>query len=149
MTEDRGQTITLDYTIGLGISVILVTGLLIAGAGFVDDQRERAARIELEVVGQQVAADVEAADRLAATTGANPTVRVSRELPGDVAGAEYRIELVEQADPHLELTATDPAVSVQVEFANVTAVSGSQVTGGPVAVAYTGSGTLELREGSA
>ena len=148
MTEGRGQAITLDYTIGIALSVLLVTGLLVAGGGFVADQRERAARTELRVVGQQVAADFEAADRLANSTEADPTVRVSRQLPRDVAGAAYRVELVDRADPYLELRSSDPAVTVRVEVTNLTAVTGTEVAGGPLAVNLTDAGTLTLDGGA-
>lgn len=145
--DERGQAITLNYTIGLGIAAILVTGLLIAGGNFVDSQRERVAETELRVVGQQVAADVEAADRLANSTEQQSRVEVTRRLPPDVTGSSYSVELVEQPDPYLELRTDSPEVEVRIEFTNQTDVTQSQVSGGDVVVNYTASQRLRIESG--
>lgn len=148
MTEDRGQAITFEYTMGIGIAVVLVTGLLIAGGGFISDQRSSAGRAELQVIGQQIAADVEAADRLIASTkDADPTVQIRRRLPRDVAGGHYQIELVEAADPYISLASTDPDLTVSVDFVNHTAVRESSIAGGPVLIEYTSGGRLTIEPG--
>jgi len=145
--DDRGQAITLNYTLGLGISLLLVTGLIIAGGNFVADQRERAVRTELRVVGQQVATTVASADRLAATTGDDATVRLKRSLPRTVAGSTYNIEVVPSVDSHLLLRSTNPDIEVRVDLANQTDVVGTTVGGGTVAVNYTASEELRLERG--
>ena len=144
VTNARSQALALDYVIGLGIALVLTMGLLLAGGGFMADQRESAARTQLEVVGQQLAADVQAADRLAVAAGTGGTVRLDRQLPETIAGSQYRIDLVETADPHLVLETTRANTSAEVEFVNATAVTASSVGGGPVAVNVTADGlTLE------
>jgi hypothetical protein len=145
--DERGQSITLSYTLGIGIATILVTGLLIAGAGFVSDQRERAAEVELRVVGQQLASDVEATDRLVQSGDRNTAVSISRSLPQSVAGSGYTVELVEQSDPYIRLESQQQDVVVRIEFSNQTAVDGSVVGGGQVLVNYTASGQLRLEGG--
>lgn len=145
--DERGQAVTLNYTIGLGIAAILVTGLLIAGGDFVDNQRERVAETELRVVGQQVAADVEAADRLANSTEQQGRVEVTRRLPPDVTGSSYSVELVEQPDPYLELRTDSPEVEVRIEFTNQTDVTQSQVSGGNVVVNYTANQRIRIESG--
>lgn len=147
MARDRAQAITLDYTLGIAIAVILITGLLIAGGSFISDQRETAARSELRVIGQQLATDIEAADRLIGAAGNDGSVRVRRNLPTAVAGSHYDIELVEDSDPYLVLTSTDPDLSISVEFTNFTAVSGAEIGSGSVAITLTASGKLTLEEG--
>lgn len=142
MTDARSQALALDYVIGLGVALVLTMGLLIAGGGFMADQRESAARTQLEVVGQQLAADVEAADRLAVAAGTAGTVSLHRQLPETIAGSQYRIELVEAADPHLLLETTRPNTTAQVEFVNTTAVSESSVGGGSVVVNVTADGLV-------
>ena len=145
--DERGQAITLNYTLGLGIGLLLVTGLLIAGGNFVADQRERAVRTELRVVGQQVAATAASADRLAATTEDDATVRLKRALPRTVAGSTYNIEVVPSGDTHLLLRSTNPDIEVRVALANETDVVGTTVGGGTVAVNYTASEELRLERG--
>jgi hypothetical protein len=138
MTEERSQAIALDYVIGLGIALVLTMGLLVASGGFMADQREAAARTQLEVVGQQVAADIEATDRLVGAAGADGTVYIQRQLPEVVAGSQYRIRLVETDDPYLRLRSVQPNTTATVRFTNVTAVAASDVGGGPILIDYTG-----------
>lgn len=147
MREDRGQAITLSYTLGIAIATLLVTGLLIAGAGFVTDQREQATRTELRVIGQQLAADMEAADRLVNATESDPTVSVARGIPQNVAGVSYTATVVERADPYIRLHASEVDVTVRVEFTNTTEVAQSRVSGGQIRVNYTAAGRLRLERG--
>lgn len=146
MSDARAQAISLEYVLGIGVAVALVGGLLVAGGGFVADQQRSAARAELQVIGQQIAADVEAADRLIAA-GNDPTVRLERTLPRDVTGSAYRIELVRQSDPVLRLNATSSDINVIVGFHNYTTVETSRVLGGPIIVNRTGSGAIALESG--
>jgi hypothetical protein len=146
VTDARSQALALDYVIGLGVALVLTMGLLVAAGGFIGDQREAAARSQLEVVGQQVAADVESADRLAAAVGTAGTVRIDRVLPGTIAGSLYRIELVESADPTLELRTVRTNTTATVEFTNTTAVTASDVGGGRIAINYTAD-AIRLEEG--
>lgn len=147
MADARAQAISLEYVLGIAVAVVLVGGLFVAGGNFVSDQQHTAARAELQVIGQQVAADVEAADRLAAAGAPDPTVRVRRDLPRAVTGAGYRIELLARPDPVLRLNVTRPAVGVTVEFHNYTDVGTSRVVGGPVIVNRTEAGTIALESG--
>jgi len=146
-SDRRGQSITLSYTLGIGIATILVTGLLIAGAGFVSDQREQAAEVELRVIGQQLASDVEATDRLVQSGEQNTAVSISRSLPQSVAGSGYTVALVEQSDPYVRLESQQQDVTVRVEFSNRTSVDGTEVIGGQVMVNYTAAGNLRLEGG--
>lgn len=138
---------TLNYTIGIAIATVLVTGLLIAGGTFVSDQQEQATRSELRVIGQQMAASLEATDRLASTTDPGDTVNFSRDLPPTVAGSTYEIELVEREDPYLQLTTNEPDLNVTIEFANRTAVTGNAVDGGNVVFTQRDDGTITIQEG--
>ncbi|PSP46175.1 hypothetical protein BRC60_10940 [Halobacteriales archaeon QH_1_68_42] len=115
--SDRGQSIALDYTLGLAVGFLLITGLLIAGGDYITDQRNRAQQSELRVIGQQLAADIEAADRLAAAA-TNGEVRIERSL-----------------------------VEVRVDLTNETAVAPTTFNGGFVVVEYTASGEIEVERG--
>ncbi|MFB6163614.1 MAG: hypothetical protein ABEJ31_00475 [Haloarculaceae archaeon] len=147
--DRRGQAISLNYALGLGIALILVTGLLIAGASFVNDQRTSAARTELRVIGQQLSADLASADRLAQSTSSNRTVTIERSLPPDVAGAGYTIDVVAAPDSYLRLQSHDPDVTVRVDLVNETHVEGTSVNGGRIRINYTAAGTLAVSGGGA
>jgi len=147
MTDDRAVSVTVNYILGLSVTFLLVTGLFIAGGDFVSDQRETSVRTELQVLGEQVAADISQADRLAQSTGDNASVRVRRELPSRVSGVSYAIEIQGGTDPEVLLTTNDPDIEVTVDFTNETNVEMTSITGGPIAVNLTASETLEIERG--
>jgi hypothetical protein len=144
MTEDRGVSTTLNYVLGLAIALILITGLLVAGGTFVENQRDQSIRTELAVVAEQVSADVMMADRLAETTSDNETVRVGRDLPSRVAGSSYEISIEGGSDPQIVVQTTDPEITVTVPVKTSTPIESSSVSGGATAVNYTASDRLAL-----
>lgn len=144
---DRAVSTTVGYVITLGITSLLVTGLLIGGGGFVQDQREKTIRDEMEVIGQQLAADIAAADRLAGAGGSSPTVSIDRELPDKVTGRTYTVDVDDTASGEstvtLTLTTEDPEVSVEVSVYVRTDVADRQLQGGDVVVELNG-GNIEV-----
>lgn len=135
-TGTRGVSVTVGYVAALGIASILVTGLLIAGVGFVDQTRDQVVRQELEVVGQHVASNVEAADRLVVAGNGTETVTVNETFPGDATGTTYRVSLVTDGGGQLHVNATNPDVSVAIDLENETALADSSANGGDIAVVY-------------
>lgn len=147
MTDGRAVSTTLGYALNLGVATLLVTGLLIAGGDFVENQREQAARTELRVVGQQAASGVEAADRLVQASRAPNTVEVERVLPQEITARSYTVRLTGGADPHVDVEMEDPDIDVRIALANQTAVANSSASGGTIVVVYdAGSDTLEVRD---
>lgn len=145
--DDRGQSITLDYALALGVGFVLVTGLIIAGGDFVGDQRDRATRAELRVVGQQLAGDLAATDRLVQAVEGEGSARIERRIPEDVARSAYWVRLVADEEPRLRLRSVGSTVSVRVELVNETRVAPSNVTGGLVVINHTGAGRLRIEQG--
>lgn len=139
---DRGVSVTLNYVLSLAITTLLVSGLLLATGNVVDDRRESVIRSELQVVGEQVAASLMTADRLALTTSG--TVVVEASAPAEVGGEGYQIQL-NGSSQEVVLETTEPAVTVTVPFENETDVSTSRANGGDVEIVLTGSGELEVR----
>ena len=136
-TDERAVSTTLGYALSLTVSMLLVSGLLIAGGGFVEDQRERTIRSELRVIGQQVSADLATADRLANIGGSVERVVVSRDLPEEVTGTRYTIAVrTDGAETYLVLSTEDPEVSLRVNVASETTVSETDISGGDVRVVY-------------
>jgi len=134
--RSRGIATPFGYVLTLAITTILVTGLLVAGGNFVEDQRDRVIESELEVVGEQVANHISSADRLNQSGEGDTTVRIEQEFPNDVTGQTYAITLVAEEDPYLQLNATGTGVSTQVDLSNTTALGQSRATGGTVVVEY-------------
>ena len=149
MTGERAVSPVFGYVLTLGISTLLVSGLLIAATGFVDTQRERTTESALQVVGQQVSADIAAADRLHRTDGATDVV-IERGLPESVVGSQYTVFVWSDGngptDAYLRLTTVRPNVTVEVGVANETNVANSAVGGGEIEISYDGN-ALEVTNG--
>ncbi|WP_436909966.1 DUF7266 family protein [Halosimplex marinum] len=136
-SANRGQSTALEYTLALAVASLVITGLLVTAGDFVTQQRSEVVRTELGVVGQQLAGDVVAADRLARAGASTETVAVNASLPGTVAGAGYNIEVADTGSGQwLNLSTADPSVSVSVRFETDTAVATGSVSGGDVSVVY-------------
>jgi len=149
--DDRGVSAVFGYVLVLGIVTLLVGGLFTSAGGYVTNQHERVVRSEFEVVGNRVAADVAAVDRLALAAG--PTGRASLlvQLPDQAAGVNYQVATSPVVGStgvyHVNVTSTDPSVDVAVQVrvkTNTTLASGT-VSGGAVRVVYNGT-TLEVRD---
>lgn len=143
---DRGVSVTVNYVLTLGITTLLITGLLIAVGGLMDDRRESATRGELRVIGERVTSDLMTADRLA-QIGASEVV-VRPKVPGQVAGKQYTL-MLNATDRQIILETSDPDVVVRVPFQNTTAVASSSTEGGNIQIVLADPGgadeALEVR----
>lgn len=150
--DERAVSTLVGYAIGLAIVTLLITGLLVATATVVADQRERTVRSELRVVGQQLSADLQAADTLVrADQPGSPAseVELRRDLPETVGGLSYSIAVNPgtcSPSPCLVLSTNNPDVTVEVQVATEESVTSTTVTGGDVVIEYV-SGSLEVRNG--
>lgn len=138
---DRGVSTALSYVLSLAIMTVLLTGLFAVSGDIVSDQSEQVIRSELRVLGNGIAADLTTVDRLALSED-DANVRLKRALPSSVAGTSYRIEFSRPGSDGpllLNLTSTDPEVSVTVQVNNETAVAERTVTGGDLVLRYDGS----------
>lgn len=143
--DTRGVSTIVGYTITLAVTTLLISGLLIASGGFVENQRERAVRGELKVIGQQIAADTQAADRL--VQAGDEDFTIERDLPDRVTGSAYTIEMLapNPDDTYVELRTEDPDIVVRVDFVIQNNIKTTSFQGGELAVTYdTLNGALEV-----
>lgn len=139
-TDIRGVTFTVSYVLTLGITVLLVAGVLITAGQVVQDQRELAIEDEATVVGDEVAASVMAADRLV-REGNNGAVTIGVDLPRTLADRTYTITLTSDA---VVVETTSPQVRLEVPLRSVTTIQSETVAGGDLRVVYeSGSVTIE------
>lgn len=89
--DARAVSTAVGYVLSLAIMALLISGLLIAGGNFLDNERDRVVRDQLNVLGEQVADGVENADRMAGAADGSPVVFVRVDLPSRIAGSQYRI----------------------------------------------------------
>src|SRR6056297_2855992 len=123
--DTRSVSITVNYALNLVVATLLVGGVLTATGGMVQDRRESAIRTELSVVGERVAADLMAADRLAevgtAGPGTDPTVSLSVTLPERVGGTRYDVS-IRTSPARIVLQSDTPEVTLRVGFHHDTPV---------------------------
>lgn len=138
MRRDRRATSTaLGYVLSLGIAAILVSGLIIAGGGLMESQRDQSARIELQVIGQTVADDLASASRLADCDSCTLQLRI--DVPSRVAGESYRIQVIEVDPPHihrLALTTGRSNAAANVTVRTTLSIAETTVVGGTLVVEY-------------
>jgi hypothetical protein len=148
--DDRAVSPALNYTIILGITAILVVGLLTAGGNFVESQRNSVVDSELDVIGERLAADIATADRLVRAGDASPTVNLTAQLPDAVSGQPYTITLLtSNGTTSVELTSPSLDRRITAHVANTTAVAPASVTGGTVEIYYDPNpGRLVVRDAS-
>lgn len=145
---DRAVSTVANYAVLLGIVTLLISGLFVGTSGLVTGQQERVIRSELTVLGNQIAADLGAADRLARQAGESGTMRATLDLPEHVGGSTYRIRVTDGAtDTQYELTllSTAPEVSVTILVRTHLSLATGTVDGGDIAIVYTAPDTLEVR----
>lgn len=140
---DRAVSVTVNYVLTLTITALLLSGLIVSAGGLIESQSERAIQAELDVLGQQLAADIEGADRLVMVAeGEDAEVMVATALPTRVAGSGYGITV---GASELELRTTDPEVSVTVPFTTDALVEERTIQGGDVQIRWSdGSEEMEV-----
>ena len=111
MMDDRAVSIAVSHALMIGISGILITGLLMGSATLLDHQEERAAQQQVSDVGSETVSYIYEFDSLNQTgTGVNATVRPN--YPGRIVdNYNYRLEL--------ENTTNGGTLEVQVSGLNV------------------------------
>jgi hypothetical protein len=130
----------------MGITAVLISGLIIAGVQLVDRQRDLTGDSGLRTIGERLTTELTTVDRLA-STGARSNLSVRTHHPTTVAGLPYRVRLVTdpggcESTPCLHLTTNDPDIETRIAFSSSTAVAPSTASGGSVVVAFNGSHLL-------
>lgn len=147
-TDDRGVSIALTHVLTIGITTILVAGLLVGASGLLEDRKTSAARTELRTLGNRMAEDIANVDHEA--DGATGSILLETEHPRQVAGAGYAVRLYGSSAPEcgpysgdavacLVLESPQTNARIVVPFRNSTAVAESSVSGGDVYIVYDGS----------
>lgn len=132
--DERSVSVTVNYALNLVVATLLVGGVLTATGGMVEDHRSSAVRTELSVLGERLASDLTAADRLAQVAeGSEKTVAVSVSLPRRVAATRYEVS-VTTSPARIELVSDDPEVTVVVDFRHETPVAETTVRGGDLRI---------------
>ncbi|WP_121822818.1 DUF7266 family protein [Halostella salina] len=159
--DDRAVSVAVTHVLAIGIVTILLTGLLITAGNVLDNQKQGAARDELDTVGNRIGAEISALDRTA-TDGADERIRLDTTYPDRVSGATYTIALRADDDcsgPLIDDSETDAClvlstsvldndqvVPVHIDHASIEPGSAS---GGDVRIVYDstdGSPTITIED---
>jgi hypothetical protein len=142
----RGTATTLGYVLNLGVATILVTVLLLSAGTLVEDQRDRAADSELDVVAAQLASELAATDRPARASDGG-TVRLDARAPRRVAGSTYEVRVNTSGNDRLVFVTDRLGTNVSVPYDTTLAVEPTIVGGGDLVVVYdAANATLEVRD---
>lgn len=155
MMDNRGVSVAVTHTITIGITTILIAGLIMGAGSMVDSQQGFATQNELHTTGDRIAADmVTAADRGNRTSS---TVTVHTRYDSNIGGG-LTVELEEggecfrtedaEACLVLEATGMDEHYEVPVSVPDA-AIDDGSATGGSLVVEYThenGNGEVTIRD---
>lgn len=138
--NERSLSVTLNYVLVLGITAILISGLVLAGGIFVENQRNSAIRGELTVIGTHMASNVEQVDRYVEAGRDPSSAYVNQTFQRQVTGQNYIVQLDpndgEPLPPQLVLSAAGTDVSVRVNVTVQTEVAETSAEGGTISVSY-------------
>lgn len=149
--DDRAVSTVVSYALILGITTLLASGLVLSMGGHVEREQQKTARSALEVVGNDLAADIDAADRLALTAKRSGTVELTTTLPERVAGSPYTVN-ISQSDGagryEITLRSIDPEESVTVFVRTQVPIETTTIDGGELTITYDSQrDTLVVRDG--
>jgi len=106
--DTRGMSTPLSHVLSVGITTILLVGLVSGAAGFLDSQSERTARQEMDTIANRLASELDQADTLG-RQGDNVTLNTTHKQT--IAGSTYTAQL---ADASGDCTATSTSVCLKV-----------------------------------
>lgn len=152
-TDRRAVSTTVSYAMTLGITTLLITGLLIAGGTFLETNKEETTRTELTVISQQLAGLLSSADGLAGSTE-DGSFTMHRDLPDTVAGSTYVVNITNETATgaarfsyELRLTSESGGTDT-VSVTTQRPVTPVAVSGGGIEVSYNHTGgTLVIADG--
>lgn len=97
VTDERGVSTAIAYTMAIGVTIVLVTGLLVSMSGMMAGQTDRATDTELRTVAEGVATEVTKLERVA-DRGSNTTAATRIDGPRDIVGSSYTVSLESECD---------------------------------------------------
>ncbi len=146
--NDRAVSTAVGHVLAIGITTLLISGLLMAGGDFLASEQELSMEESLRVEGAELAAEITVVDTTVQETGTEGTVQnvtVVVGHPKQIVGSSYTIELSPSGDcigatntsiSCLELSSSTGRATIRktVPFRNTTNVQQSSASGGPIEI---------------
>lgn len=138
--DTRGASITLTHSLTIGITTLLIAGLLLGAGSLLDRQQERVTKSGLHDIGEQVVSDLTTVDTLASEYQSS-TVSSQSGYPARIGGNLYEVGLRADGDDAVVfMNMSNPQATVRITFQNTSRVCEREINGGPVKIVYNGSG---------
>lgn len=144
--DTRGASITVTHALTIGITTILISGLLFSSGNLLQRQQERVVENSFQDIGESIVNEVVRIDRLA---DGNVNSDITSQVPysPQVGGENYEVELTTTSGQTTVIVSTvDGTIQVPIRVTTESAVCQSEVNGGPLEIAYdAGNECLTLR----
>lgn len=155
MTDERGVSVAITHVMTVGITTILITGLLLGAGNMLERQGDAAGERELRSIGDRVADEIATA---AVEGGGHSNVTVRSRQPERSVGGSYSVNLSDDSDCYarsgydgcLRLTSSANGMTVEtpVGVPEGVTLQGNTVQGGDLVVQYfEGNTTVTIRGG--
>ncbi|HKL30680.1 MAG TPA: hypothetical protein VJ898_15610, partial [Natrialbaceae archaeon] len=134
------MSVAVTHVLAIGITTILIVGLLTAAGGLAEDEQERSAREQLQMIGSSMANGIEQADDLG-RQGANVSVR--KEFEGTVSGKSYTVDFETGSECDAATIDSEACLVLDLSNSDVSATVGVS-NRSAVTFEHLGSGTVRI-----
>ena len=96
--DRRAVSVTITHVLTIGITTILISGLMIGTGTLLDSQKDRATYDEKSTIGDRLAGEITAVDQAAQKEDTEGDITVRTEHPRQLSGGQYFVTLTEDCD---------------------------------------------------
>ena len=145
--DDRAVSIAVTHVLTIGITTVLISGLIIGAGSMLETQQERSTEATLETIGERLAGEISDLDRMADEDETESAV-IRTDHQRFASGSQYTVglhnssceeyPLINDADQQcIELTSHGDDVSIAIPLSTETPLDdGVSVTGGQIKLVW-------------
>lgn len=154
--NERAVSVAVTHVLTVGITAILISGLLMGSSSLLETEQERSSQEALETIGERLAGEIASVDQ---TTSASDDVSVTTTHQRMVVGSRYTVTLADSAcsGPEYPLVDSGPCVILESQGEDVTVAvplateadvdDGVTVTSGEIVITWNSNDKLTLEDG--
>ena len=142
--DQRAVSIAVTHVLAIGITAVLMSGLLLGAGNMLDTQHEQSTESSLETIGERLASEIAGVDR---TLDEEEVVRVETSHHRFAGGSQYTVTLHDDCPSHIDgehtLVETEQCLQLSSHGENVDVVipivtendlNNASVQGGPIVI---------------
>jgi hypothetical protein len=148
--DTRAVSVAVTHALMIGITALLITGLLIGTGTLLENQQDRTAQQQVDQVGADLLSHVDRLDQLN-DTGETVGTSLRLDYPATIGGGPYTLALVDGSGPlrtewtlQIEVEAVDRTVHYPI--ANHTSLTESRARGDEPTLSLCTNGSILLGE---